>query len=406
MSALGVSFLVATALILGFRRIGQSAIVACIVGGMLLKLVAAQVPPPHMDTLHDLQGLGIMLLLVMAGMQVEVDRLLRDWRTMLLALGQVAIGWILGAGLCLLGLALGWLRVDTQSGVALFGLCLTLSSTAIVLENLRARGAAHTPFGQAVLALMLFQDIVAVASLSLMGLPGEGGEKPIHVEPLQLGVQFIVSAALAIVIGRTLLTRIIERVRYDEGLLLIFVLGWAVGLGGLAYQNGFSPTIAAFLAGVALSFTPHKATIELRIEPLKVFGVTIYFISLGLTLPLEHIQWQLIWPVGLATFLIVAIRPWTSAMLARRARMGRKDAGRFGLVIGQGSEFAIILAVSALHAEVFDERAFLVIVLTCLVSMVVSPWLQVWSRRHYRAGTSGTISSSQDTSESIAEIRP
>ena len=251
MSDLGISFLVATALIVLFRKIGQPAMVACIVGGILLQFVATSLPPFHMDTLIDLQSLGIILLLVVAGMQVDIDQAIRNWRMLLVASGQIGLGLFFGAALCLQASAMGWVSVEGDPGTALFALCLTLSSTALVVETLRSRGAAQTPFGQAVLILMLIQDVVAVMGLSLMGLPGGEGFKAEGDSPSYLFLQFIAFTAVAVLIGRTLMIRIIERIRYDEGLLLIFVLGWAAGLGGLAIQSGFSPSIAGFLAGAA-----------------------------------------------------------------------------------------------------------------------------------------------------------
>ncbi|MFP6639310.1 MAG: cation:proton antiporter, partial [Myxococcota bacterium] len=288
-----------------------------------------------------------------------------------------SIGLLLGAGLCVQALALGWLHVEGYAGVAIFALCLALSSTAIVVEGLKAHGATHTPYGQAILELMLFQDVVAVVGMSLLGLPGEGQSVGEKWSPVSLLLQFVVFTGAAIFLGRTVLVRIIERIRYDEGLLVIFVLGLAAGLGGLAMQNGFSPTMAGFLAGVALSFTPHRSAIEYRIEPLKVFGVTIYFIFMGVTLPLNHLAWGLFWPVVLVTVLIVGVRPLCSVWLARWGGMSSREATRFGLSIGQGSEFSMILAASALHVGMFDESAFLVVVLASVLSMVISSWVQL-----------------------------
>ena len=170
MSALGIAFLVATLLIFLFRRIGQPTIVACIVGGILLEFFASSMPPFHMDTLLDLQTLGIVLLLVVAGMQVDVDRALRNWRMLLLATLQVGLGLLLGGLLTIQASSWGWMSVQGNAGIAVSALCLTLSSTALVVESLRSRGAGDTPFGQAILLLMLFQDVVAVIGLSLIGL--------------------------------------------------------------------------------------------------------------------------------------------------------------------------------------------------------------------------------------------
>ena len=319
-------------------------------------------------------------------MQVDVDQALRNWRMLLLAGMQVCVGLLLGALLTVGASSLGWISVQGNAGIAVSALCLTLSSTALVVEGLRSRGASDTPFGQAVLLLMLFQDVVAVIGLSLIGLPGNDGFSGAASSPPFLLLQFVASTVVAVLIGRTLMVKIIEKIRYDEGLLLIFVLGWAASLAGLAIESGFSPSVAGFLAGVALSFTPHKSAIEVRIEPLKVFGITIYFIFLGSTLPVNHLGWHQLWPIVLATILIVAVRPWTTSWLARATGMAPRDASRFGLTIGQGSEFSMVLAASAYHANIFDESGFLVIVMASVLSMVLSSWVEIAFRGRSRQG--------------------
>ena len=69
-----------------------------------------------------------------------------------------------------------------------------------------------------------------------------------------------------------------------SGLLLIGAIGWCAAMAGLADSFGFPSSIAAFLAGVALSEMPQKHAILPRVDPLKVFGLTLYFIYLGFSL--------------------------------------------------------------------------------------------------------------------------
>ena len=46
----------------------------------------------------------------------------------------------------------------------------------------------------------------------------------------------------------------------------------------------------------------------------------------------------------------------------------------------------MVLAASAYHAKIFDESAFLVIVMASVLSMVLSSWVEIVFRRRGREG--------------------
>ena len=50
-----------------------------------------------------------------------------------------------------------------------FALCLTLSSTILVIGTLKNSGQMETAHGQVALGLMVIQDIVAVVALAILG---------------------------------------------------------------------------------------------------------------------------------------------------------------------------------------------------------------------------------------------
>ena len=245
---LGIAFLLAFGLTQGFKKIGQSPIVACLCAGLLLQVFPDFGAGDHAVTREDLEEFGILLLLFTAGLETDLELLRRDWKLVgITGLGQIvfnlAAAMVLGWGLA----RLGWLSLDGWGSIAVFGLCLTLSSTVVVLNLLRAHRANRARYGQAIVGLMVLQDVVAVVALSLLGVDDGGhssGQRPV----LSLLLGFVVFGGGMLVVGRKVISRVLPGIEKEESLLLIGAIGWCATMAGLAAAFGFPASIAAFLA--------------------------------------------------------------------------------------------------------------------------------------------------------------
>ena len=386
--SLGVAFLLACVLILLFKRIGQSSIVACLAAGILLQLGALVEETEHAITRSDMEQFGILLLLFMAGLESDLGLLRRDWKLVgITGLGQIVLNLAAAAALGWGLASVGWIDLADWKAVLVFGLCLTLSSTVVVLGLLRTHRAMGTHYGQAIVGLMVLQDLVAVIALSLLGID-EGGHAALVANPLlRMLIDLVVVSLVMLVAGRTLLPWVLPRIERDESLLLVGAIGWCAAVAGFSELAGFPATIAAFLAGVALSETPQKHAIAPRIEPLKTVGLTIYFIYVGFSLELEAFQPAMLAPIAFGVVLIVVGRPFLMRVLGRWGGLDSRGARRFGVTINQGSEFAMILAAAAVSAKLFSTDTFLVVVLISVLSLVVGAWTH--ERAEHKPATSG-----------------
>ncbi|HIG77987.1 MAG TPA: sodium:proton exchanger, partial [Candidatus Lambdaproteobacteria bacterium] len=64
-------------------------------------------------------------------------------------------------------------------------------------------------------------------------------------------------------------------------LLFIGTLGYGMGVAGLCEVIHFSSGIGAFFAGATLAALPYRHEIEDKVEPLKAFGIILFFMGLG-----------------------------------------------------------------------------------------------------------------------------
>jgi len=138
---LGLTALIA--LFLSFFR--QSTIISFIVVGVVVNMLGMEVDPV---TLGHFSQVGIMVLLFMAGLEVEIGAFLKTWKAVsIVGLGQILVSTV---GFSLLSLAIFPLIDQPVSAIAAvyFGLCMTFSSTILVLGKLKSSKAMGTVHGQ------------------------------------------------------------------------------------------------------------------------------------------------------------------------------------------------------------------------------------------------------------------
>ena len=373
----------ATLLALLLRLVKQSSIIAFIGVGMVAGLFRESFHLPE-EILGTFTEIGIIMLLFMAGLEVDIASFLKRWRLVVInGLGQVVL-------LTLGGLAFGWFYMDIEQPAPLifFALCLTLSSTIIVLGTLKEKRAMDSLHGQVVLGLMVIQDIIAVLALSF--LKSIAANAPLLVEVplvfLKMGILIVVLAVLA----KFVLKPVFRFLAQSSEMLFIGTLGYCMGIAGVSELFHFSPEIGAFMAGASLAFLPYRLEIEGKVEPLKSFGVILFFITLGYRLEFKSEMVDILGDVALLSLFVVVGTPLVMLGLGWVTRLKSQPAFMIGGIINQISEFSLILATLCFQAGIFDEMMLAVITLTCLVTFFLSSLghqfldhLYIFSRRHF-----------------------
>jgi|TARA_Y100000294_G_scaffold134158_1_gene126750 Kef-type K+ transport system membrane component KefB len=343
----------------------QSPIIAFIIVGVVVGLFKESVHIPH-EIMEAFTEIGIILLLFMAGLEVDFESVRKRWKLLVWnGVGQIILTTFFGA-------ILGYYLLDITTTVAMvyFGICLTLSSTIIVLGFLKAKKQMESFHGQIILGLMVLQDITAVLALVILtSLSGEGSLA------ISIGLIFVKMAGLAvllIILNKLILNRLFRYLASAKELLFVGSLGWALGFAAFAEAIHFSPEIGAFMAGAALSFLPYKLEIQDKVEPLKDFGVILFFIALGYGLHIDSSAIDLIAPIAFISVFIVLGTPAIVLLIGHLSKGKSRPSFMIGAIINQISEFSLILATLCLQAAVFDDRIFLAITLATIMTIFIS----------------------------------
>ena len=146
------------------------------------------------EELPDLAELGVVFLLFSLGLEFSLSKMLA-LRRVVFGLGSLQVlcsGMLLGGLLMLLGMPI--------TPALLLGAGLSLSSTAIVSKELSSLGEIFSSHGQNAIAVLLFQDVVAVLLLTLVPVfAGSSDQAWYWALPLTLGKTVVLFVGLLLV---------------------------------------------------------------------------------------------------------------------------------------------------------------------------------------------------------------
>ena len=337
---------------------------------------------PGLDAIvSGFQQVGIALLLFIAGMEFDIGSITKRARLVL----TNGIGQIILALLLLFLVAQALLQGESFSTLFYFALCLTLSSTIIIRTALDTRGGGDSLQGQIVMGITVLQDLVAIILLAqLLGLKETGGV--IVPGTALLILAKLVGLALVLwVLSKYILDPVVKYLTKSPELLFVSALGWCMGVASVCSAIGISPEAGAFLAGVSVGILPYKLDIEDKVEPLKSFGMVLFFLTLGygLTKVDGQVYQDDIKLAGFFVALVVIGKPILSIIFGWLTKLKGRPSFMIGGYLNQCSEISLIIALIAREAKVFDDRMFALVVLTVIGSFIVSSFGHLYINELY-----------------------
>ncbi|MBC7078737.1 MAG: cation:proton antiporter, partial [Synergistales bacterium] len=198
----------------------------------------------HVEALAEI---GIILLMFSIGLEVSLGNLYRIKKFALIG-GPLQI-LLSTTFVCAFIVAAG---KDVKLGIAL-GMPIALSSTAIVVRIMQQKAKLQTPYGQAILGILIFQDL-ALVLISLI-TPALSANQPDLISFSLNLLKGITIVAVAVAASRWVMPWVffqITRTRIRE-LFILSVLTICMGVTWISFWAGLSMAVGAFLAGLMLS---------------------------------------------------------------------------------------------------------------------------------------------------------
>jgi len=335
----------------------------------------------------ELAEIGVILLMFGVGLHFSLKDLL-SVRAIAIpgAIGQITVATLLGAGLAWI---LGW---GWGAGLV-FGLCLSVASTVVLLRALQERRQVETEKGRIAVGWLIVEDLVMVLALVLVpplagilggtaaadlgspGLVAALGMGPIWATLLLTALKVALFVALMLVVGRKLIPWILHYVAHtgSRELFRLAVLAIAIGVAfGSAKLFGVSFALGAFFAGMVLAESQLSSQAAKETLPLRDAFAVLFFVSVGMLFnPAVLIEQPL---AVVATFLIITVGKSIAAFLIVRA-FGHPNgvALTISASLAQIGEFSFILIVLAVNLAIVPPEARDLVVAGSIMSILVNP---------------------------------
>jgi CPA2 family monovalent cation:H+ antiporter-2 len=332
-------------------------------------------------TFHDpdrgyvLAELGIIFLLFLLGLELSIGRLWQLRRYLFgVGLAQVALTTVS------IGLLVRWLVAPPPAGVVL-GLCLALSSTAVVMQILAEQHRTATPVGRISLAVLLFQDLMVVPILFIVGLLTSGGESKIMalVGPFAAA---LAAVPVLMAAGRFLIGPLLRSAARTGSRELILALALLIIIASAAATGaaGLSMALGAFLAGLLLSESEYRHHIEVDIEPFKGLLLGIFFITVGTSVDLQLVVAHA-GPILAALIVLIVLKAAVLFAVARLFGIAKGPAIEIALLLAQAGEFAFVVMGLARSGNLLSPAVSTAVIAVVALSMIVTPVLAVLARK-------------------------
>ncbi len=336
--------------------------------------------PEHIEKLSHI---GVILLLYLLGMNLKPDRLYHLFSKTAVVTLLTSLVFLVVTAAAAMAFGFGF----TES--IIIGAALMFSSTIISLKLIPTTALHHKHTGEMMISVLLMQDVIAIL-LIVMLTGGQGEHVPYAIA--MLFIKLIVLAVVAYAVVRYVVNHLFIRFDIIKEYTFLLALGWGMLGAGVAHAIGLSYEMGAFIAGVAFASSPVSMVIAENLKPLRDFFLILFFFSIGAQFNYLVTQQVLFAGIVIAV-LIVVMKPFVFKYGFQLIGEDKKLSMELGVRLGQGSEFSLLVAYSALAIGLIDSRASYLIQMVVIVTFVLSTY---WVVNRYRTPISSSAKNRMD----------
>jgi monovalent cation:H+ antiporter-2, CPA2 family len=335
-----------------------------VVGYLALGIVVSPFTPGYVADREQLQllaDLGVVLLLFEVGIEVDILRIRREQRGLVLA---APVQVVVTTAISTVVLALAGLQ---PVAAALIGLSIALSSSVVIVNITRSRRrTTDRSTEDALLGWSAIQDTTGVAIAAvLLALLGVGG-RPLD----QAAIGLVAFLVLAVAVAR-FLPIALRALHSDHDLFLIVSVASGLALAGAGSSVfGVPLALAAFVGGLAVTESTEAAEARRRLLPFRDLFAVLFFVAIGTLIEPASLIRGIGW-LALLVVLIVVGKVAVVWALARLARLPARPA-QLAIGLGQVGEFSFVLGSAAVAAGAITGELYVAIVAAVAVSIAVS----------------------------------
>jgi Kef-type K+ transport system membrane component KefB len=332
---------------------------------------------PNSVALNAITTLAVTLLMLVAGMEVDLSTIWRQGRIGLkIGTAGMVIPFFLGLIAALIApQALGrHIDADPVVFTLFFATALSITALPVIAKTLMDLDLYRSDFGMVVVSAAILNDLIGwIIFAIILGLIGtETGHSNNILLTITLTLTF---AGFMLTAGRSLIHRSLPFLqaytRWPGGVLSFALI---LALLGAAFTEwiGIHAIFGAFIVGVAVGDSSHlrERTRVIIDEFVSFIFAPVFFASIGLNV--DFIKQFELTPV-LTVLLIACFCKLGGGILgARWGNMPKRDAWAVGFAMNARGAMEIILGLLALQAGIIRPRLFVALVIMAMVTSMMS----------------------------------
>lgn len=364
------------------------------------------------DLLAVVSWLGVLFLLIVTGLETDLNLILRKGKTaLLISLGGIIVPFSTGFALGELLPESFLAQPDERLIFSLFiATAMSISAVPVIAKVLMDLNLIRRDIGQITLAAGMTDDTIGWILLSVVaGLASSG-----HFD-LSTAFKSVIGAvlflAIAFTIGRTVVDQLLRWVDNHIGgattsLSIVLVLAFLTA--ALTHALGIEAALGAFvfgiLAGQSRRFSREAGhTLEMITAG---FLAPIFFAAAGLKVNLLQILVPQTLVIGLLVLTVACVGKFVGAYLgAKVGGLSHWESMAMGSGMNARGAMEIIVATIGLSLGVLNQQMYSIIVMVAIVTSLIAPPLLRWTLSKVEIGAAEADRLQQEEQDSRSFIK-
>lgn len=398
-----VIMIVAALMLLLTHKLKQPMVLGYILAGIII----GPYTPPYLllhdiDTVSVIAELGIIMLLFAIGTDFPLARLKSVGRISIVVALAESIGTLLTT--FFVGQYLGFSFFDS----IFIALALSITSTVVTIRVLEDLGLIKDTSSTLILGISIIEDIIAISILGVIqsvAVIVTGMEYTGNIPNQEILLQLLYSIGIVaafigsiLILGSRYIPNLVDKIgkTNDYALLLIVILGLAVGLSFVGSLLGLSVATGAFLAGVLIAESKSANAARVLTTPIRDVFAAIFFISIGALMDVSLI------PIFIVPTILLILASFASKFLIVAALLSRvkyDSATSLRTALGVASakgELSLVVAKGGQDVGAITSAVLPILGVVTMVTTFMTPYILKFGSKLGNVSQSPAIDSKKD----------
>jgi Kef-type K+ transport system membrane component KefB len=370
-----------------FERFNKPAMIGEVLAGIILGPSLLNVVA-YNEQIKVLSDLGVLLLVVLAGLEIGFDELREALRR--------KYSWISILGFTIpfaVGTLIGHLFGFAFEFSIFLGLCMSITALPVSIRILMDLGKLRSPVGRQIISAAVFNDVLALLVLGIiLDMESWSGSNSCNLwKAVGFSLLKIVALVVVIILLYRLLVFLKARIKaiggtpdkilnYFKGKesLFAFVIVFVLIFASLTELLGLHFIVGAFLGAMLLGHDALGARNYIKVKN-NTSGITmgflapVFFAAIGLEFEVNSINnILLLVVVVLASFVTKVAGGYLGGLMAG---FKQKDAVALGIGLNARGIMELVIANIALSNHFIDKPVFSILVLMGILTTLITPIL-------------------------------